>query len=308
MMRFAVYTVITGGFDELKQPLAVDDRFDYVVFSDREIQDSGVWEVRLINQPINQSMLSLPANNRQKSRLPKIRPDIFLPDYEATLYIDGNICICSSRVYDRCSELYEAGIEWAGIKHQGRQCLYDELNAIIGLGWVHDYDVLDWYGFLHKEGFPEQDFMFENNIIFRLNTSYVKAVDELWWRSIQEQRVKRDQFSLMYALWKRPETKTTFLLNADENAWRNDGAFVCDEHKPNKRILDKTLWEKMRNRYVRMFYWDGGWEIYYTRWFDKLLKWPFPRIAMHLWTAWMAVRHDSGFLLKKAWNKLKRNN
>ena len=119
--KFAVYTVITGGFDELKQPLAVDDRFDFIVFSDREIQDSGVWEVRLINQSINQSMLSLPADNRQKSRLPKIRPDIFLPDYEATLYIDGNIRICSQGVYDRCTELYEGGIEWAGIKHAKRR-------------------------------------------------------------------------------------------------------------------------------------------------------------------------------------------
>ncbi len=68
-MRFAVYTVITGGFDDLKQPLDVDDRFDFFVFSDREIQDPGIWKVRLINQSINAlpirrqpSKVSLPQN------------------------------------------------------------------------------------------------------------------------------------------------------------------------------------------------------------------------------------------------------
>jgi hypothetical protein len=112
----------------------------------------------------------------------------------------------------------------------------------------------------------------------------------------------------MYAKWKLPEVKTAYFLSEEENAWNNSGHFDCESHNPHKRILEKTLWEKLRDRYVRMFYWHGGWEVYYTHWFDKLLKHPFPHLAMHLWTAWIAVRYDFGFLLEKTVNKIKRNN
>ncbi len=202
------------------------------------------------------------------------------------------------------------GKEWSGggVKHQGRESLYDEINAIIGLGWVHDYDVLDWYGFLKKEAYPNNNGMFENNVIFRLNTENVRKVNEYWWWSMNESKVRRDQFSLMWAIWKTPGIKTMWFLQEDENAWHNDGWFSCFEHNPHKRVVEMTLWEKMRSRYVRMLYFDGGWEIYYTRWFDKLLRWPFPHLMMHVWTAAKAVRYDSGLMLKRAVRKMKRNN
>ena len=297
--RFVVYTVITGGFDSVRQPEVIDSRFDYVLFTDEVTTDKlGAWSVRAIEYECE--------DLRKKSRFPKIHPEIVLPEYEATLYIDGNIRICSQWVYDRCVELAEQGVEWAGVKHQGRKCLYDEVNAIIGLGWVYDYEVLDWYRFLKKEGFPEQDGMFENNIIFRLNTQNVRAVDNLWWWTIEKNYVKRDQFSLMYALWKTPDINTAYFLNEDENAWQNSGRFDCEKHNPHRRVLNKSFWEKLRDRYVRMFYWDGGWEVYYTRWFDKLLKHSFPHLAMHLWTAWILVRYDWRFLARRARSRLKK--
>lgn len=282
--RFVVYTVITGGFDSVRQPEVIDPCFDYILFTDSVTSSKlGVWSVREIGYDCK--------DLRKKSRYPKIHPELLLSEYEASLYIDGNIVITSQYVYDRCVELAEEGVEWAGIKHQ-RDCVYDEMNAIIGLGWVHDYEVLDWYQFLRSEGFPEHEGLFENNIIFRLHSPTVGKIDDIWWWTIEKRKVKRDQFSLMYAIWKTPDVKKTFFLAENENAWHNAGHFDCGKHQPHKRVLEKSLWEKMRNRYVKMFYWPGGWEIFYTHWFDKLLKHPSPKLAMHLWTAWIAVRYD----------------
>jgi len=298
--KFVVYTVITGGFDSVRQPEVIDPRFDYILFTDSVTNPRiGAWTVRKIEYDCKDS--------RKKSRFPKIHPEVLLSEYDASLYIDGNICITSQFVYDRCVALATEGVDWAGIKHK-RDCVYDEMNAIIGLGWVHDYEVLDWYRFLRSEKYPDHNGLFENNIIFRRHSQVVKQIDDNWWWTLEEQQVKRDQFSLMYAIWKLPEVKTAYYLSEDENAWNNSGHFDCESHNPHKRILKKTLWEKLRDRYVRMFYWDGGWEVFYTHWFDKLLKFPFPHLAMHLWTAWIAVRDDFGFLLKKTVNKIKRNN
>lgn len=298
--RFVVYTVITGGFDCVRQPEVVDPRFDYILFTDAVTSPKiGAWSVREIGYDCK--------DLRKKSRYPKIHPELLLTEYDASLYIDGNVSITSQFVYDRCVALAADRVDWAGIKHQSRDCIYDEMNAIIGLGWVHDYEVLDWYRFLRKEGYPDRNGMFENNIIFRVHSQAVKQVDDIWWWTLEERQVKRDQFSLMYAMWKVPEAKAAYLLSENENAWHNDGRFNCESHNSHKRFLKKTFWEKLRDRYIRKFYWDGGWEVFYTHWFDKLLKWPFPHLMMHLWTAWIAVRYDFIFLLNRAWKRLMHN-
>ena len=103
------------------------------------------------------------------------------------------------------------------------------------------------------------------------------------------------------------EIKRTYFLPEDENAWNNAGHFICENHNPHKRVIDRTLLDKLRDRYVRRFYSNGGWEIYYTRWFDKLIKYPFPHFMMHIWTAYIIVRYDLGFILKRTWNKILRN-
>ncbi len=113
--KYVIYTVITGGFDELKQPAVIDGRFDYVCFTDNDNgnirKDDGVWQVRFFDFQT--------ANPRLKSRYPKVFPDKLLPGYDASLYIDGNIQITSQKVYDRCIELLGQGVEWGGSKTPG---------------------------------------------------------------------------------------------------------------------------------------------------------------------------------------------
>ena len=47
MKKIAIYTVLTGGYDQLKQPSVTDERFDYICFSNDIPKDRiGVWEIR----------------------------------------------------------------------------------------------------------------------------------------------------------------------------------------------------------------------------------------------------------------------
>ena len=295
--QYAIFIVVAGNYDNIVVPYVIDNRFDYILFSDTIKEENvGIWQVRPIPYETNKQWL--------KGRYPRFNPEDLLPEYKGWLYIDGNVHILSSAVYDRCIELAEQGVEWASIKHQGRTGLFQEINAILGLGWVHDYEVIDWYQYMKRDGYNSDNGIYEDNIIFRLNCENVRKVDNYLWQAMETFAVRRDQFILMWALWKVPEIKTAYFLPENENAWHNDGWFVCVAHNPHKRILDKSLWEKMRDRYVRKFYSSGDWEIYYTKWFDKLIKYPFPHLAMHIWTAYMMVRYDIGFLMKRFWKKI----
>lgn len=280
MKKIAIYTVITGGFDAIKTPSVVDERFDYVVFSDVPLNlEDGVWKYRPLKYEL--------PNKRLQSRYPKAHPEICLAEYDASLYIDGNIQITSQWVYDQIVALYEKGVEWAGIKHQWRDTIYEEVNWMIKAGWVHDYDTLKWHSLLQIEKYAPQSFMFENNIIYRRHTENVKKVNDIWWWSV-EKYVKRDQFSLMYALWKVPGIKTDFFLPENENAWTNGGHFQYSNHNPHTRVLPQSAWEKIRHRCFRAAY---GEEASYTILLDKVCRHKLPMRMMHLWTLCALFRY-----------------
>ena len=285
MAKFVVYTVIVGGYDEVTQPSVIDERFDYVLFSDTHKEAYiGVWRVQPV--PYESDL------KYKKARYPRLQPEKVLPNYDAWLYVDGNIQITSQWVYDRCVELYERGVEWASVKHLWRDSIYEEIDWMIKAGWVHDYSILPWYKYLQEESYPHQlssnqNFLYETGIIFRKKTDNVKKVNDIWWWSI-ENYVKRDQFSLMYALWKVPEIKTDFFLPEGENAWTNEGHFKYANHNPHTRVLPQSAWEKMRHRCFRAAY---GEDASYTILLDKVCRHKHPMRMMHLWTAYAIVRY-----------------
>ena len=61
MKKFAVYTASIGGYDEIHQPLAVDDRFDYIFFSNNVNRPNENHKKYMTNYDIH--------NSEQKSRL-----------------------------------------------------------------------------------------------------------------------------------------------------------------------------------------------------------------------------------------------
>ena len=49
MNRYVIYTAVVGNYDEIKQPQVVDNRFDYILFSnDIKEKNVGIWQVRPI--------------------------------------------------------------------------------------------------------------------------------------------------------------------------------------------------------------------------------------------------------------------
>lgn len=245
MNKYVIYSILVGGYDDIRQPIVIDDRFDYVLFSDEHVGERiGVWQVRAI--PYNDT------NRLRLSRYAKCHPTKVLSDYQASLYMDANIRISTSWVYERFIEMLKSGIEWAGIKHPDQHCIYDEIVAITDLRWVRDFEVVEWYAKMKKAGFPENYGLYENNVIFRQHTNKVENVGDLWWKTL-EKDCKRDQFSLMYVLW-QVQLVMGFILSNRECPRIGSQHFAYYNHNPHKRVIKLGFHEMMRYRCIRTMY------------------------------------------------------
>ena len=208
MKQFVVYTVQTGGYDVVQQPLVVDERFDYVLFTDICEQETiGIWQIR-----------EIPYEHVDKTRLsryPKMHPNQLLAEYKASLYIDANIQITGQRIYDRVVKCCDRQIDWAGIKHPYRDCLYDEAYVVYSLD--SEQNIFRWCHNLRTEDYPRHRGLFENNVIFRTHNNQTKLANAMWW-NLYEEYTRRDQLTLFYVFWKNPNVKTSLLLPSGESS------------------------------------------------------------------------------------------
>lgn len=244
MKDFVVYTVLVGDYDDIMQPVVVDDRFDYVLYSNDIDSDSmGVWSVRPIPNVIE-------GDSKRLSRYPKTHPEAMLSDYKASLYIDANIQIQDQWVYDRFVELYNNQVEFAGVKLvlTGRDCIYDHAYDMCLWLVEHDYNAIRHCHELYKRGFPRHFGMNENNIIFRIHTERMKATDKEWWQWILNSS-NRDQFSYMYCIWKH-QIPLHYFLPEGEDA-RNSSHFHLEKHDARPyvlkiKVVKRGLFERLR--------------------------------------------------------------
>lgn len=244
MKSYVIYTVITGGYEDILQPLVIDDRFDYILFTDSaRSYNIGAWNVRPIH--VDESLDKI-----RLSRYPKSHPVSLLSEYEASLYIDANIQIKDNWIYSRFIELVENKIEYAGVKLvvTGRDCIYDHAFDMCVMGVEHDYTGIKQCNELYRRNFPSHFGLNENNIIFRMHTAAIEKVDNDWWYWITNYS-RRDQFSYMYCLWNN-KIPIKYILPEGEDA-RNSSHFnfVVHNNKPvvvKRKKVKKSLFEKVR--------------------------------------------------------------
>ena len=192
--KFAIYTAIVGNYDEILQPLVVDDRFDYILFSnDMKKTSIGVWQVRGIDYEN--------ADKIKIARWVKTHPDDLLHGYEFSLWIDANIQIKTNYIYHRVIELFGGGISVSTVVHPTMNCIYNEMFTVFDIGYETEKTILDWANVLRKNQYPFNNGLHETGILFRIHSYDMKKFNDLWWSCI-ECYSRRDQLSFNYALWK----------------------------------------------------------------------------------------------------------
>lgn len=229
MNKFVIFTAIVGGYDEILQPKVVDDRFDYILFSN-DIKETkvGVWQVR-------------PINYRNKiqtkiARWVKTHPEELLPMYECSLWIDASVIIQSNYVYERVFELYDSKILIATQVNPDFICIYQEILGMMFFQWETEKTAIEWGRFLRKEGYPRWIGTNETRLLYRIHSNQeIKKIDRIWWNCIDNYS-RRDQFSFHYVIWKNNLDCEIFL---PQIYGARDSEYIIINH--HKNFQNKTL-------------------------------------------------------------------
>lgn len=267
MSNFAIYTACIGGYDNVFQPITVDERFDYILFTnDVKVDRIGIWRVR----PIYYSNTDM----RCIARYVKTHPEELLPEYDATLWMDMNIQIADSFVYKRFVALYESNAQIASIQHPERDCIYAEAFTLSNWRYENDYIAFEWCHKIRKEGYPQHRGLYETGILFRRKSDVMTKVNEMWWDCINTYS-RRDQFSCNYVLWKFGVKEEYFFSPGVNLRYTEHVNHVM--HVVSRKLLKTTLLEEVRRKERIIFP-----TILQKQW-NVLCALPFPQLVLPIW-------------------------
>jgi len=188
--RLVIYTAIMGDYDQLNEVPNKENGIDYICFTDNNSIKSSTWDIRYVD--------TIDCNHAKTARMYKILPHRFLTEYETSLWIDGNLKINSNM-----NQLFQKRTQKIMLmKHDLRDCLYDELQACIDLRKDQAKTMRIQIEKYENEGFPKNiGLAMTGTIIREHNDNEIINVMELWWREVKAHS-KRDQLSFNYVAYK----------------------------------------------------------------------------------------------------------
>lgn len=197
LAKIAVYTCITGDYDEIPHIYLKEDSCDYYLITNNPKITSDEWKVLYIEEEKFKEY-----NNSMLNRYFKLHPTYYFKDYDYAFYLDGNINIIST-LSDLISKM-DLNVGLSMHQHKDRNCVYEEVKAckILKKG---NYEKLEQLvQFYEKKGFPKNYGMLECSIIFiHLKNKLSLAILEEWWELFVKSECGRDQMILPYILFKR---------------------------------------------------------------------------------------------------------
>ncbi len=192
MTKRCIYTVLTGINEEILEQ-DINDTFgiDFICFSDRP-RTSHSWEIRLFES-------DLPLDESRLSRMPKILPHKFLPDYDESIYIDNSVKL-TKNPFDY---LYSEEIDFSILEHSFRATLELEFIEVVILELDDLSRVSEQYMRYQSSGIDLTGIKpLWGGIIFRRhNVKEVMDVMENWWDHVLRYS-RRDQLSLPISIFR----------------------------------------------------------------------------------------------------------
>lgn len=201
MNKIIIYTVITGAYDSIKQPLVVEEGVEYVLFTNnREIKDAGVWKVVQIPSELWQGR-SERENNILLSRKVKMLPHKYLTEgAEWSIYIDADMLIKES-LTELLNDLREETL-FAACRHSYCGSVREEIEDLVAKSMVDATQIEKQWQRYTEWGFEDDWGISENGLLIRRhNDDRVARLMELWWEEYQKGCL-RDQVSLMPCMFR----------------------------------------------------------------------------------------------------------
>ena len=201
MNKTLIYTVITGNYDNIKQPLVVEEGVEYVLFTNNpEINDAGVWKVVQIPSEQWQGRTER-ENNILLSRKVKMLPHKYLPkECELSIYVDADMLI-KEPLTRLLKDLREDTL-FAACRHSYCSSAREEIEDLVAKGMVDATQIENQWQRYVEWGFEDKLGISENGLLIRRhNDARVAQLMELWWKEYQN-GCFRDQVSLMPCMFR----------------------------------------------------------------------------------------------------------
>lgn len=193
--RIAVVTAVAGAKDILRDPTVDTGSADYIAFSDRPLPALRRWEVRALPQWSSDPRFSA----RRNAKIPKVLPELLLPDYDFYIWIDGNIELTVSPK-ELCTRfVIDSGADIAVFPHRTRRCIYAESKEVLRLSLDHPQLVKTQMRSYRLEGIRPNAGLFELGFIVRRSNDATRRLSLAWFDQICRFS-SRDQLSFPVAL------------------------------------------------------------------------------------------------------------
>lgn len=194
-MKIAVYTFISGTYDNLKafNPVFSEDAdFYYLTDSPQETPD-GSGKYKIIHVPI------IKGYERYTARYCKMFSDRYFSEYDYTIWMDGSTSLQKNP--KRLIEKYLSSFDIAAFKYPDEDCIYIHADKCVTVGRYLAEVINPHMAFYREEGFPEHEGLCEIRVVLRKNTEQVKVFNELWFETFNKW-LTCDQLCFNYCLWK----------------------------------------------------------------------------------------------------------
>jgi hypothetical protein len=193
--KIIVYSVSTGGYDELKTPKVYDPNIRYILFTDNKYFKSDVWEVNHID------FIGNDLDNRRKARYLKINPHLVLPNHDISIWVDHCYVPRFNNVHELLNEINFLNNDIMCYKHDVRQCIYSESEEVKTQRLDYSEVVNSQMSKYRIEGFPHNHGLFDSGFTIRKNNKKVNEFNDIWWDEVKNFSA-RDQLSQVYSSWK----------------------------------------------------------------------------------------------------------
>jgi hypothetical protein len=193
MNDIVVYTALTCGYDELKDP---PDQWhseaDCIAFTNDPNTPAG-WAVRPIHDGFSD-----PCRN---ARIHKVLSHVFLPDAAYSVWMDANVVVKFDFKIEPLVARYLRNHDLAIFQHRTRKCIYQEAVACIAAHKDSPEVIRRQMEKYFAESYPRNNGLVESCVILRRHTEQIKHFNELWHKELVAHS-RRDQLSFNYVAHK----------------------------------------------------------------------------------------------------------
>jgi len=238
--KIAIVTAASQGYDSLKPHAVIDDRFDYIAYTDDlGLVDSGLYGIRPLPQtwpdagPLSNKTLDSP----RAIRIIKTHPHTLFDQYDLVIWLDTSIMIVGD-IYPILEKFMKTGQAIGAGVHPNRSSIFEELEACIAMKKDNPDDLKRQLAFYKKIrlgdlGLAECGFLAFN---LKDRRADVAAAMDTWWDQICRFS-RRDQLSFPYAL---SSNKVTWHpVTQPPQDIRHHPDFVITPHQFNPAVLQE---------------------------------------------------------------------